>query len=197
MSFQESAYQHAFFVVLGLACYCFVCVCDHHACSIGTPQMTGKAIQDWLQLTDSAAQEENEPVALQAIEFWSAICEAETKRSDEIEEVRNWFLLLSGRWSHVALCLFQAKARGISTNVQFHNFATQALPQLMPLILTCLTKQVGDTAAAGPLGKFHSHIPHFVLLCFRLRRSTMRRGMFPWPRVSHSATSRCPQRTLL
>lgn len=82
---------------------------------------SGKAIQSWLAKTENPAlQGECEGVVLQAIEFWSTICESECVRREEKEE---------------AVAAGQAPAR------PFHEFAKQALAELMPLILACLTRQ--------------------------------------------------------
>lgn len=69
--------------------------------------MTGKAIQSWLN-----GQGESEAVVLQSIEFWSAICDVERGRQDEIDE------------------------EGPSKE-----FAKAALSNLAPLLLQCLTRQ--------------------------------------------------------
>lgn len=76
-------------------------------------------IKDIFMLTGKAISTDKEEVALQAVEFWSTVCDEEKARIEEAEEAQN---------------------KGIQTRV-CHSFAKNAMPNLLPLILNCLTKQ--------------------------------------------------------
>lgn len=78
---------------------------------------------DIFVLTATAIQKEPEEVALQAIEFWSSVCDVELIITDELEE---------------AAKLRQQPRR------QLLNFANQALQNLCPLLFECLLKQHED-----------------------------------------------------
>ncbi|XP_074281624.1 importin subunit beta-1-like [Silene latifolia] len=78
-------------------------------------------IQDIFNITAKAVREDEEPVALQAIEFWSSICDEEI---DILEEYRGEFL-------------------GDSDIPCFY-FIKQALPALVPMLLETLLKQEED-----------------------------------------------------
>jgi importin subunit beta-1 len=78
-------------------------------------------IQDIFNITAKAVREDEEPVALQAIEFWSSICDEEI---DILEEYGEEFT-------------------GDSAIPCFY-FIKQALPALVPLLLETLLKQEED-----------------------------------------------------
>jgi len=77
-------------------------------------------------LTVKATKSDEEAVALQAIEFWSAVCEEEVDRQEELEEEGEE-----------------------ATTVVYHRFIEQALPMLVPMLLECLTKQDEDQLEDG------------------------------------------------
>ncbi|KAL6177827.1 hypothetical protein ACLB2K_049349 [Fragaria x ananassa] len=78
-------------------------------------------IQDIFTITAKAVKEDEEPVALQAIEFWSSICDEEI---DILEEYGGDFT-----GDSVIPCFY---------------FIKQALPALIPLLLETLLKQEED-----------------------------------------------------
>ncbi|KAL9225418.1 hypothetical protein vseg_001347 [Gypsophila vaccaria] len=78
-------------------------------------------IQDIFNITAKAVREDEESVALQAIEFWSSICDEEI---DILEEYRGDF---SG-----------------DSEIPCFNFIKQALPALVPMLLETLLKQEED-----------------------------------------------------
>ncbi|CAH9136938.1 unnamed protein product [Cuscuta epithymum] len=78
-------------------------------------------IQDIFNITAKAVREDEEPVALQAIEFWSSICDEEI---DILEEYGSEF-------------------SGDSDTSCFY-FIKQALPALVPMLLETLLKQEED-----------------------------------------------------
>ncbi|KAH7426527.1 hypothetical protein KP509_10G004800 [Ceratopteris richardii] len=78
-------------------------------------------MQDIFSITSKAVREDEEPVALQAIEFWSSICDEELEIQEECG----------------------SEFTGDS-EVQYFKFIKQALPALVPLLLETLTKQEED-----------------------------------------------------
>lgn len=78
-------------------------------------------IQDIFTITAKAVRTDEEPVALQAIEFWSSICDEEIEIQEEY----------GGDFSG-------------DSDVPHHHFIKQALPALVPLLLETLTKQDED-----------------------------------------------------
>ncbi|CAA0830895.1 Importin subunit beta-1 [Striga hermonthica] len=78
-------------------------------------------IQDIFSITSKAFLDDEEPVALQAIEFWSSICD------EEIDILEEYDGDLSA-----------------DSDVPFFNFIKQALPALVPLLLQTLLKQEED-----------------------------------------------------
>lgn len=78
------------------------------------------------QLTVLGMKSENEDVALQAVEFWSTVCEEEIDLQLEADE----------------LALDASSLDGPPR--QSHNFARVALPEILPVILQLLTKQEED-----------------------------------------------------
>ncbi|EXC14450.1 Importin subunit beta-1 [Morus notabilis] len=78
-------------------------------------------IRDIFNITAKAIKEDEEPVALQAIEFWSSICDEET---DILEEYGGDF---TG-----------------DSDIPCFYFVKQALPALVPLLLETLLKQEED-----------------------------------------------------
>lgn len=78
-------------------------------------------IQDIFAITSKAVKEDEEPVALQAIEFWSSICD------EEIEIQEDYNVDFSG-----------------DSEVPYFQFIKQALPALVPMLLETLTKQEED-----------------------------------------------------
>lgn len=77
-------------------------------------------------LTVKATKGDEESVALQAIEFWSAIADEEVCRQDEIAD--------AGEGNH---------------QIVYHRFVEQALPHLVPMLLETLTKQDEDELDEG------------------------------------------------
>jgi importin subunit beta-1 len=75
-------------------------------------------------LTVKATKEDEEAVALQAIEFWSAVCEEEVAIQEDLED-------------------------GGSNPPTYHRFVEQALGQLVPMLLETLTKQDEDQVEDG------------------------------------------------
>ncbi|KAK6135323.1 hypothetical protein DH2020_030911 [Rehmannia glutinosa] len=78
-------------------------------------------IQDIFNITSKAVREDEEPVALQAIEFWSSICDEEI---DILEEYGGDFTA--------------------DSDVPCYYFIKQALPALVPMLLETLLKQEED-----------------------------------------------------
>ncbi|XP_074291728.1 importin subunit beta-1-like [Silene latifolia] len=78
-------------------------------------------IQDIFNITAKAVKEDEEQVALQAVEFWSSICDEEI---DILDEYRGDF---SG-----------------DSDIPCFNFIKQALPALVPMLLETLLKQEED-----------------------------------------------------
>ncbi|KAH6784084.1 ARM repeat superfamily protein [Perilla frutescens var. hirtella] len=78
-------------------------------------------IQDIFNITSKAVRDDEEPVALQAIEFWSSICDEEI---DILEEYGGDFTA--------------------DSDVPCYYFIKQALPALVPLLLETLLKQEED-----------------------------------------------------
>ncbi|XP_042378645.1 importin subunit beta-1-like [Zingiber officinale] len=76
-------------------------------------------MQTLFTLTANAVRRDEEPVALQAIEFWSSICDEEIHIQEESEEYD-------------------------TGNSPHSNFINQALPMLVPLMLETLVKQEED-----------------------------------------------------
>ena len=76
-------------------------------------------------LTTKATKGDEESVALQAIEFWSAVCEEEVAIQEEIED------------------------GGADPSVVYHRFVEQALQHLVPMLLETLTKQDEDQVEDG------------------------------------------------
>lgn len=77
-------------------------------------------IEPIFRLTANAIQKEAEGVALQAIEFWSTICDEEIVLMEEEED---------------------AQFKGQAPENKNHKFMHGALAPLMPMIFECLTKQ--------------------------------------------------------
>lgn len=78
-------------------------------------------MQDVFSITSKAVREDEEQVALQAIEFWSSICDEEIELQDE----------------------YGSDFFG-SSEVPYFKFIKQALPALVPMLLETLTKQEED-----------------------------------------------------
>ncbi|CAI9086928.1 OLC1v1020863C1 [Oldenlandia corymbosa var. corymbosa] len=78
-------------------------------------------IQDIFTITAKAVKEDEEPVALQAIEFWSSICDEEI---DILEEYGGDFTA--------------------DSEIPCYYFIKQALPALVPMLLETLLKQEED-----------------------------------------------------
>ena len=79
-------------------------------------------------LSVKATKSDDETVALQAIEFWSAICEEEIDRQEEIDD---------------------ANTAEAAAAVAYHRFIEKALPMLVPMLLETLTKQDEDQVDDG------------------------------------------------
>jgi len=80
-------------------------------------------MQSLFNLTLESIKKDPQPAALQAIEFWSTICDEEIYLMDEIDEATN---------------------SNYQPSVVCHNFVKGALQFLVPLILETLTKQDED-----------------------------------------------------
>ncbi|CAA2968993.1 importin subunit beta-1 [Olea europaea subsp. europaea] len=78
-------------------------------------------IQDIFNVTSKAVREDVEPVALQAIEFWSSICDEEIDILDEYGSDFN-----------------------ADSEVPCYYFVKQAIPALVPMLLETLLKQEED-----------------------------------------------------
>ncbi|KAH9321912.1 hypothetical protein KI387_016551 [Taxus chinensis] len=78
-------------------------------------------MQDIFRITAKAVKSDEEPVALQAIEFWSSICDEEIEIQEEY----------GGDFSG-------------DSEISHYHFIKQALPALVPLLLETLTKQEED-----------------------------------------------------
>ncbi|CAA0813032.1 Importin subunit beta-1 [Striga hermonthica] len=91
--------------------------------SIGSTyyEKLARYIQDIFNITSKAVREDEEPVALQAIEFWSSICDEEI---DILEEYGGDFTA--------------------DSDIPCYYFIKQALPALVPLLLETLLKQEED-----------------------------------------------------
>lgn len=94
---------------------------------------------------------ENEKVALQAVEFWSTVCEEEIELAIEAQEVRNLAIwdhsLVIITYSFLSLSLslsLQAEDMGEVAERQSYNFARASVPQLVPVLLWLLTKKDED-----------------------------------------------------
>lgn len=83
-------------------------------------RMLGPYIETLFSLTATAVKGDEEPVALQAIEFWSSICDEEIEIQDEYQ------------------------GEDLETSVRCHNFIQRALPMLVPMLLETLLKQEED-----------------------------------------------------
>ncbi|CAG8501128.1 9352_t:CDS:10 [Paraglomus occultum] len=71
-------------------------------------------------LTIAGMKHEDEKVALQAVEFWSTVCDEELELASEAIE---------------------AAETGVQPEHVIHNFAKKALPEILPVLLWLLTKQ--------------------------------------------------------
>jgi len=80
-------------------------------------------------LTVNGMKSDNEDVSLQAVEFWSTVCEEEIELQIEASEYGADEL---------------EGADGETAPRQSHNFARVALPEILPVILQLLTKQEED-----------------------------------------------------
>ncbi|KAJ7300086.1 hypothetical protein O6H91_19G031700 [Diphasiastrum complanatum] len=78
-------------------------------------------MQDIFAITSKAVKEDEEPVSLQAMEFWSSICDEEIEIQEEY----------GGDFSG-------------DSEVPYFRFIKQALPALVPMLLGTLTKQEED-----------------------------------------------------
>lgn len=81
----------------------------------------GPYMGDLFTITSKAVREDEEGVALQALEFWSSICDEEIEAQEE----------------------YGAEFSGDS-DVPYFKFIKQALPALVPMLLETLTKQEED-----------------------------------------------------
>eukprot|EP00249_Psilotum_nudum_P024753 c29286_g1_i1 orf=306-2930(+) len=94
---------------------CLVCIASTYYEKL-VPYM-----QDIFTIASKAVREDEEPVALQAIEFWSSMCDEEIEIQEE----------------------YGSEFTGDS-EVPYFQFIKQALPALVPLLLETLTKQEED-----------------------------------------------------
>ncbi|CAN6467332.1 unnamed protein product [Victoria cruziana] len=78
-------------------------------------------MQSLFELTSNAIKSDEEPVALQAVEFWSSICDEEIEIQEECEMGDDDY-----------------------SSASHSHFIKQALPHLVPLLLETLTKQEED-----------------------------------------------------
>lgn len=84
---------------------------------------------------------EEEAVALQAIEFWSTVCEEEIDLAMEAVEVRP---PVRGSDLISSLCYQAAEEYGEPPTRESKFFAKIALPEILPIILQLLTRQEED-----------------------------------------------------
>jgi len=84
----------------------------------------------------------DERVALQAVEFWSTVCEEEVDLAIEAQEVRPPFL----RFTSLNTNRVNKKAQeyGDIPETESKFFAKIALPEIVPVLLTLLTRQEED-----------------------------------------------------
>lgn len=95
-----------------------------------------------LQLTVVGMRHSDERVALQAVEFWSTVCEEEVDLAIEAQEVRPPFLrFLALNTNRVRK---KAQEYGDIPETESKFFAKIALPEIVPVLLTLLTRQEDD-----------------------------------------------------
>ncbi len=82
-----------------------------------------------------------EKIALQAIEFWSTVCELETDLAWEASEVSSCDCLTSSNMSSPS---YQANEYGELPENESKYFAKVALPEIVPVLLDLLTHQDED-----------------------------------------------------
>jgi importin subunit beta-1 len=82
----------------------------------------------------------DERVALQAVEFWSTVCEEEIELAVELQEVR----FQSHNQECRILTLTQAAEYGELPETESKYFAKIALPEIIPVLLMLLTRQEED-----------------------------------------------------
>lgn len=88
-------------------------------------------------LTVMGMRHSDEPVVLQAIEFWATVCDEEVDLSVEAQEV-------CCPASAIATCLFQAAAYGEEPAMESKGFAKMALREVLPVLLELLSQQEED-----------------------------------------------------
>lgn len=81
----------------------------------------------------------DERVALQAVEFWTTVCEEEIELAHEAREVIMFPIL-----GYVAHFISQAADYGEPPEVESKFFAKVALPEVIPVLLSLLTRQDED-----------------------------------------------------
>jgi importin subunit beta-1 len=99
-----------------------------------------------LQLTVVGMQNPEEKVALQAVEFWSTVCDEEAELLFEAQEVRGMAVyrdIMRSILMH-PLCVVQAEAAEDVPSMESQNFAKIALPEILPQLLTLMQKQDED-----------------------------------------------------
>jgi len=101
-----------------------------------------------LKITLEAIRKDEPAVALQAVEFWSTVCDVEIDILMEIDEVcktKNIFSLSLSPTQHHTRFLtfsFQCAAMKVQPTRQCQNFIKGAMKFLIPVLEEALTKQV-------------------------------------------------------
>jgi importin subunit beta-1 len=108
-------------------------------------------------LTIMGMKSDNEQVALQAIEFWSTVCDEEIDLNEQAIEAQE----LGEEPQRVSM-----------------QFAKKAMPEVLPVLLALLMKQVNNYA--------YNHQYHLLIYIYisihnyRMKMPTMMIGMYQW-----------------
>jgi importin subunit beta-1 len=87
-------------------------------------------------MTIESMKHSSEKIALQAVEFWSTVCDEEIDREIEQAEVRIPF-------PSPTVCLTSPFLQG-NSEISLYGFAKAAVPYVVPTVLMLLTKQVSE-----------------------------------------------------
>eukprot|EP00457_Paulinella_chromatophora_P000777 gb/GEZN01000777.1/.p1 GENE.gb/GEZN01000777.1/~~gb/GEZN01000777.1/.p1 ORF type:complete len:874 (-),score=118.75 gb/GEZN01000777.1/:993-3614(-) len=106
------------FIALALAYY-------HYLADYMVPifELTKKIIITYLKMTNENKVAQQDPVTVDAIEFWCTLADEELEMQTEMQEARE---------------------RNLPIQQKYHAIVQRALPELMPLCLECLTRQPTD-----------------------------------------------------